>query len=137
MKNYNYKNYIDSYIFTNFNKYNTAGITRFFFNNPMPFDILLYLLNHYFYSRLNSYFRQKNPDVHNRLFTLITSQINVLPLIDIKEDNSEFLSYYEPIQKLFQKKDKKEYDPKRNVLNTRFEPDLITQQLKDNPYIIR
>lgn len=77
--------------------------------NELIFSMMIYLLNHYFYSKLNSYFKQKNRDLHTKLFTSITTQINVLPLLDINENNSEFLSYYEPVYKLLQKKDKKEY----------------------------
>jgi hypothetical protein len=34
-------------------------------------------------------------------------------------------------------KDKFAYEPERNVLNTRFEPELVANQLKDNPYALK
>jgi ankyrin repeat protein len=77
--------------------------------NDIIFKMLIYLLNHDFYSKLNSYSRQQNPDFHNKFFTEITSQIKNIPLIDIEPSKMEFLSYLNPIEKLMEQKDKTEY----------------------------
>ena len=77
--------------------------------NDIIFKMLIYLLNHDFYSKLNSYSRQENESFHNKFFTEITSQIKKIPLIDIDTSKIEFLSYINPIEKIIEKKDKTEY----------------------------
>lgn len=106
--------------------------------NDIIFKMLIYLLNHDFYSKLNSYSRQENESFHNKFFTEITSQIKKIPLIDIDTSKIEFLSYLNPIKKLIEKKDKTEYiDKLKKFKNLKtqslfLQNELKTQDIDDN-----
>lgn len=70
--------------------------------NDIIYKMLLYLLNHEFYSKLNQYYRQNDEKFHNKFFTEITSQLKILPLIDIPDDF--LISYHQNIDKIIESK---------------------------------
>ena len=64
--------------------------------------MLLYIINHYLFNKINNYDINIKKKLHDYLFKDI--KINKLPLIDI--DNSNFMSHFDVIDKTF--KDKKD-----------------------------
>ena len=72
-----------------------AKITRIN-HNMRYFDILikmlLYLINHNFYSKLNNYYNTETKIDHDNIFNLLTTQITKLPLLTNSDDL--FVSYH-------------------------------------------
>ncbi len=67
------------------------------FNNIL-LKIVLYLLNHNFYSILNNYNYQNNDVFHNVFFNNITNEITKLPLLTVLPNIK--VSYHKPVDKL-------------------------------------
>jgi ankyrin repeat protein len=80
--------------------------------NDIIYKILLYLLNHEFYSKLNQYYRQNDENFHDKFFTEITSQLKSLPLIDFKDDF--LISYHQNIDKIIESKRENDVQQKIN-----------------------
>jgi hypothetical protein len=64
--------------------------------------MLLYLLNHSFYSKLNNYNNKQSLTTHDSIFNILTTQINGLPLLS-NIDNL-FISYHGFIQNMLNTK---------------------------------
>jgi hypothetical protein len=83
--------------------------------NDIIYKILIYLLNHEFYAKLNTYYRQNNETFHNKFFTEITSQLNILPLLNF---NDELLvSYHKNIDNIIESKRTNDIQVKINKYN--------------------
>jgi len=79
--------------------------------NDVIYKVLLYLLNHEFYSKLNQYYRQNDETFHNKFFTEITSQLQKLPLLNFSDDL--LISYNQNIDKIIESK--RENDVKKKI----------------------
>lgn len=65
--------------------------------NDITIKMLLYLINHTFYSKLNNYSNYKDKELHDMFFKDITSQIENIPLLH-NIDNI-FVNYHDTIKK--------------------------------------
>ncbi len=60
---------------------NITKINHIMRYSDITINMLRYLINHYFYSRLNNYSNYKDKAIHDMIFTSITTQIDEVPLL--------------------------------------------------------
>lgn len=77
------------------------------FNN-IGVKMLIYLINHLFYSKLNNYSNYRDENLHNLFFSELTSQIDKIPLLE--NIDCIFVNYHESINTILN-------DEKNNITN--------------------
>ena len=101
--------------------------------NDIIYKILLYLLNHEFYSKLNQYYRQNDEKFHDKFFTDITSQLKSLPLINLPDDL--LISYHQNIDKIIESKRENDVQQKINKYEELQQKSLFLTQELGNPQL--